>query len=562
MAAVATGTIAAPALFAQAEAHAAARAPETAAARQIPTGTSRFYVVYKGVRIGTETVTITRGDGTITILSNGQLSAPLDLFTAKFELLYSLDWQPRRLTIEAMLRNETLNLGTSFGLTTATNDVVQGQRKGSVTHEISARAVVLPPSYFGAYQALASRLPSVQPGARFPIYIPPEGEVAATLNRVTPRRILNPTSTTELTEYDVTLNRPGVPMPVLISVDAEGRLAKVVFGEQGFFAIRDDLSTVMSREERERNAGDSDVFIPVSSFSVGATVTLPASPAARMPAVVLVAPPGGHARDETRYGVSIFGQLAGRLADAGYLVVRFDQRGVGQSGGRPEHAGLEEYSRDVIDVVTWLRRRKDIDARRIFLVSHAEGSAVALGAAARDRNIAGVALLAAPGLTGKETVLAQQQQELARLPATDAGARVALQQRIIDAVITGKGWDVIPPDMKRQADVLWFKDWLLFDPAVPLQRANQRLLILHGALDREMPPANGERLEKLALARRNVSPTSTRRVVVPGVNHLLVPATSGEVSEYDSLQSDRLAPDVIARLLEFLNEPVKEGREQ
>ena len=87
---------------------------------------------------------------------------------------------------------------------------------------------------------------------------------------------------------------------------------------------------------------------------------------------------------------------------------------------RPEHAGIADYSRDVTDVVAWLRKRKDVDTKRIYLVSHAEGAPLALTAASRDRDIAGVALLAPPGLIGRETVLAQQQLELARVKGSDS----------------------------------------------------------------------------------------------------------------------------------------------
>ena len=55
--------------------------------------------------------------------------------------------------------------------------------------------------------------------------------------------------------------------------------------------------------------------------------------------------PGGRARrrqrpDRSRRASSpafpIFGQIAGALADAGFIVVRYDKRGIGQSGGRAE----------------------------------------------------------------------------------------------------------------------------------------------------------------------------------------------------------------------------------
>lgn len=516
-------------------------------------------MTFRGVRIGSEVMTVTRGPGTFTISARGQIAQPIDLITTKFEMTYSLDWQPRQLIIEGAFRNQTLDVTTTFGLTTAINDVVQGTNRGSTTHEVTPRTIVLPPGYFAAYEVLAARLPSFQVGARFPVYIAPEGEITASLNKITPRRIVSPDGATDLREFDITLNRPGVPTSVLVSIDARNRLAKVVFGEQGVIAIREDISTVMSREERIRNPGDSDVFVPAQGFSLAATITQPSPAAGRMPAVILVGSQGNQDRDETLYGVPIFGQLAGRLAEAGYFVVRFDKRGVGQSGGRPEHAGLDEYAGDVMDIVTWLGRRKDIDTKRIYLVSHSDGSAIVLTAAARGQKVRGVALMAAPGLTGRETVLAQQQQVLTKLNGSPAerDARVALQRRIIDAVITGKGWETIPPDVRRQADSVWFRSWLLFDPAVTMTKVRQPVLILHGALDREVLPSNADRLQTLAAARKNAKPDATVKTIVPGVNHLMMTAKTGETDEYDSLPEQTASSAVVAALVSWLNQTIK-----
>src|SRR5262249_18777942 len=154
--------------------------------------TSRFFVTFRGVRIGSEIVTVTRESGAFTISARGQLGAPIDLITNTFQMVYSADWQPRTLKIEAALRGQTLIVATSFGLTTAISDVVQGQTKGSSSADITPRAVVLPPSYIGAYEVLAARLPGLRPGASFPVFVAPEGEINATLNRVTPRRITSP----------------------------------------------------------------------------------------------------------------------------------------------------------------------------------------------------------------------------------------------------------------------------------------------------------------------------------------------------------------------------------
>ena len=110
---------------------------------------------------------------------------------------------------------------------------------------------------------------------------------------------------------------------------------------------------------RSRNSGRTTrrCSSPRSGFNLGATISRPAGKAApgkkdknveKLPAIVLVGGSGNVDRDTIAYGVPVMGQLAGQLADAGYLVVRYDKRGVGQSGGRAESATLSDYADDVL----------------------------------------------------------------------------------------------------------------------------------------------------------------------------------------------------------------------
>lgn len=516
-------------------------------------GTARFIVTLRGVRVGTEDVTVTRPGGMFKITATGQIGAPIDLITTRFELTYSSDWQPQELAYEGAMGKESMALTTTFGITTASSDMVQGARRGSATHQVSPRATVLPVNVFAAYEALAARITQYNVGSRFAVYVAPEGEIFVSLNKVTPRRISLASGIAELKEYDLTLHRPRAPMSVQMMVDGNNRLARVIFRDLVLAAIRDDFATVMAREVKVRNPGDEDVFIASTGFSLAATATKPATAPARMPAVVLVGGPGRQDRDETQYGVSIFGELAGRLAENGYLVVRFDKRGLGQSGGRPEHAGLNEYADDVISIVDWLKRRRDVDSNRIVVVTHGEGSAVGMLAASRKKDIKGLAMLAAPGLSGREVVLEQQRQTLTRRgdAPPDREAKILLQTRIINAVITGQGLDDLPDDLRRQANTPLFKSWLTFDPTVTIKKIGQPVLIAQGAIDLETPVSHADRLAGLAAARK-VPASHTAKVIVPGVNHLLVEATSGDPDEYDTLPSKTVAPGVVSALVEWL----------
>src|SRR5262249_40866750 len=125
-------------------------------------------------------------------------------------------------------------------------------------------------------------------------------------------------------------------------------------------------------------------------------------------------------RDGTVAGIPVLGQLASALADAGFLVVRYDKRGIGQSGGRSETAGLTDYAEDLRAVVKFVAERKDVDSKRLTVAGHSEGGSVTLLAATKDRRIAAVVLMATPGVTGDELVLAQQQHLLERSNLSDA----------------------------------------------------------------------------------------------------------------------------------------------
>jgi pimeloyl-ACP methyl ester carboxylesterase len=258
--------------------------------------------------------------------------------------------------------------------------------------------------------------------------------------------------------------------------------------------------------------------------------------------------------------VPVLGQLAGSLADGGFIALRYDKRGHGQSGGRAESATLGDHAEDVIAVVRWLGSRRDVDRDRIAIVGHGYGSWIALIAAGRERRIAGVVTIAAPSTTGGEWVLEQQQQMLDRMktPAGDRDAKIDLQRRINTAVMSGQGWEGIPLDMRKQADTPWFQSLLAFDPARVVKNIRQPLLLLHGDLDREVPIAHMERLA--SLAREGGRSRSVTALAVRGVNHLLVPSASGEVSEYPSLAERTISPDMKIAINDWLTKTFAAGR--
>ena len=179
-------------------------------------------------------------------------------------------------------------------------------------------------------------------------------------------------------------------------------------------------------------------------------------------------------------------------------------------------------------------------------------------AASKKKDIKGLAMLAAPGLSGREVVLEQQRQALTRRgdAPPEREAKIQLQTRIINAVVSGQGLDELPQELRKQADTPLFKSWLLFDPAVTIRKVGQPVLIVQGAIDLETPVAHADRLAVLASARK-VPASHTSKVIVPGVNHLLVQAASGDPDEYETLTSRTIAPGIVSALVDWMKTTFK-----
>jgi pimeloyl-ACP methyl ester carboxylesterase len=187
-----------------------------------------------------------------------------------------------------------------------------------------------------------------------------------------------------------------------------------------------------------------------------------------------------------------------------------------------------------------------VDKDRIAVIGHSEGAAVALLLASREDRVKAAVLVAGPGTTGAELVLEQQRHQLDRMnvDATERAAKIALQEQIQAAVLKGAGWDGVPEALRRAADTPWFQSLLSFDPARVMKDVDQPLLIVQGELDTQVPPHHADKL--LALAQSRNRKVDAQVMKVPGINHLLVSAKTGEVSEYPSLAGAEVAPAVPA----------------
>lgn len=522
---------------------AAAQTP--APAPQPAPGEAEYVIFHRGAPIGREQANLARTAEGWVIVSTGRTAPPYESTLHRFQMKYSADWQPVELKIEATAGRTSLGLATSFGGTTAINEITQNGVTNSKTDQVSSRTIVLPNNFYAGYEALAARLAAAAVGTQLPLYIVPQAEVKLTVTGIRDEPLAVPGGKLLTRRYEVSVDNPGVQTIVQIAVDQRGRFVRLEIPAASLAVIRSDVAGVATRPLTARNPTDVDVSIPGNGFNLAGTLTMPPAAAARMryPALVLVPGSGQIDRDSTIAGVPIFTQLAGALARRGFIVLRYDKRGIGQSGGRTETATLPDFSEDLRSVVRWIEKRKDVDKKRIAVAGHSEGGWIALLAASREKRIASVVLIDSAGTTGAELVFEQQRRALDQMKASDEERRkkVELQTRIHHAVLTGQGWDGVPEELRAQADTPWFASFLAFDPAKVMSRVKQPILVLQGELDRQVPAHHGGRLVELARARKKAPAVELRQLA--GVNHLLVRATTGEVSEYPMLQERTIVPE-------------------
>jgi pimeloyl-ACP methyl ester carboxylesterase len=532
-----------------------------------------FRVFVRGNDTGIEEVTVLESSDGWTLRGSGRLGAPVSLSMDFWEARYDRAWKPIELTINLTESAKKWTVHTTFNGTTASSDITQEGQIQRRTSTVAADTVVLPNLIFGAYEALAARLAAEKVGSQLEVFIAPQNALPAIVHRVTDETIKTPARTIAARRW--TLHMGGASPKLEMDVWTEGsRLLRIDIPTQMLTVLRDDISSVSARLVTMARPNDEEVSIPANGFSLAATISRPIAtaqpapvagrkPAApRLPAVVLVSGSGPTDRDEFVAGIPIFAQLANALADAGYLVVRYDERGAGQSGGRQESATIDEFAVDARAVVAHLLKRRDVDPKKVSLIGYGEGGWIALLVAAREQKVAAVGLIATPSTPGTELVLEQQRLlfERGAGSATVQQAAIEQQKKILEAVVTGKGWENFNADVRKRVDTPLYRSFLMFEPAQVIVKVRQPMLVVHPMLDHEVPAYHGEQLAQLARSRPRAA--GTEFVQLTGVNHLLARATTGEIAEYGTLSQRSISPSATLELTSWLAKTLAEPLKQ
>ena len=283
------------------------------------------------------------------------------------------------------------------------------------------------------------------------------------------------------------------------------------------------------------------------------------------PAVILITGSGAQNRDEEIFGHKPFFVLADHLTRRGIAVLRYDDRGVGKSTGSFATATSEDFAGDAWAAWQTLSARPEIDRKRIGLLGHSEGGLIAPMLAAAHPEVAFVIMVAGPGVTGEQIMLAQASAIMKASGAPDAAitANTDLQKQVF-AILreetsiarAAERIGAIPAGSKEASAALvrqtvspWMKFFAFYDPAPALAKVRCPILAIAGELDLQVLPA--QNLPAIGAALVKGGNQNHTILELPGLNHLLQPAKTGLPAEYAQVETT-IAPAALDAITSWL----------
>ena len=290
-----------------------------------------------------------------------------------------------------------------------------------------------------------------------------------------------------------------------------------------------------------------------------------------VPAVVLVSGSGPQTRTGEAMGHETLTVLADYLTRQGIAVLRYDERGQGESGGILQGATTPMLSDDVRGALSYLEARSEVDARRIGIVGHSEGGLIAGYLAARHpEQVDFLVMLGSPGVPGDAVLRDQLAASAERAGAQGArvDAQLQAQQRAFDIVTQDADSAAVADELRtfitetsgisqgaridreiRSLTDPWFRFFVRYDPTTDLQQLTQPVLALLGARDQQVRP--GLNAEPLEAALRTAPTDAYDVVVLSKINHLFQTADTGAPAEYARIEQT-MAPEVLDRIAAWI----------
>ena len=318
-----------------------------------------------------------------------------------------------------------------------------------------------------------------------------------------------------------------------------------------------------------------------ANITLAGTLTLP-NKEGKFPVVILISGSGPQDRDETFMGHKPFLVLADHLTKQGIGVLRFDDRGQGASTGDFGSATTEDFSKDVLSAIDYLKTRNDIDKKHIGLIGHSEGGIIAPLAANNTNDVAFMVLLASTGISGTELSV-MQSKTLRQFPVKDEKAYEENARKAIAIVTSSKSEQEIKTELTAHYNAFirpilkdlnvpekninafisnqvntsikpWSRYFLQYNPADEIEKLQIPVLSLNGSKDTQVNAKINQNGIRQALIKGGNK--DYKILELENLNHFFQECDTGKMDEYRKIEqtfSPIALKEISSWVLEHIN---------
>ncbi len=310
------------------------------------------------------------------------------------------------------------------------------------------------------------------------------------------------------------------------------------------------------------------------NITLAGTLTLPPGEGT-YPAVILISGSGPQNRDEEIMHHKPFLVLSDYLTKLGIAVLRFDDRGIGDSEGDFNKATTMDFVSDVEAAFDYLSNRKDIKMDKIGLAGHSEGGIVASLVANSRNKCSFIVLLASPSIKGSDLILAQQEM-IARasgvpegdildyrklnesiMEVIDREKDASLLEKVISEMIISASSGVVDETTAllhaKKFTTPWMLFYLRYDPSIALREVKVPILAIYGKKDLQVPSGlNKEAFNKNVILNNK----EVLLVEFENINHLMQNAVTGHPNEYSTIK-ETISTEVLKTIGEWITKQVE-----
>ncbi|EOZ99218.1 hypothetical protein A33Q_0596 [Indibacter alkaliphilus LW1] len=317
-----------------------------------------------------------------------------------------------------------------------------------------------------------------------------------------------------------------------------------------------------------------------AKITLAGTLTLPNLSGKKPPVVILISGSGPQDRNQSFQSHRTFLVLADHLTKMGISVLRFDDRGFGESTGNFAESNTADFATDVLSAIDFLKRRSDIDVNKLGLVGHSEGAIIAPMVANQSKDVNFIVMLGGTGTAGKEVSL-RQAIDSRNFPIADEKQYKTYVKEAIDIASSERETDIVrrelktyyqnsdllasllPPNVDREEFIEtlvaarttpWVRYFYNYNPVTEIKKIKVPALALYGSNDTQVPPKYHLQPVKESLA---LSESKNYEVVlIEGLNHLFQESKSGLISEYSQIEQT-FAPVALEKISSWILKQTK-----